>query len=80
MVSLTVSNTRNMRELLNPPRIVKSSDDANFPLYISCTERMAMKRKNEYSMELPGPAIDFILHNRKSTEINLSIESQLEGT
>lgn len=32
---LTVSKKRNTRELVNPPSMVNSSDEANFPLYIS---------------------------------------------
>lgn len=49
---------------------MNSSDDANFPLYISCTERIAMKRKNEYSMEFPGPAMDSDCKMRKDQRLD----------
>lgn len=47
----------NMRELVNPPRMVYNSEDANFPLYTSCRESVAMNRRNEYSIEFPDPAM-----------------------
>lgn len=46
---------------MNPPSIVNSSDDASFPRYISWSERMTVKRRKEYSMELPDPAMAFSL-------------------
>ena len=64
-LGLTVIDTRNKRELMNPPRIVNSSDDANFPRYISWSERMTVNRRNEYSIELPDPAMAFTLHFKK---------------
>lgn len=57
---------------MKPPSMVNNSVDANFPLYISCSERMTAKRRNEYSMELPGPAMKFRLHHK-----NTSTKSQI---
>lgn len=55
--SLTVSSVRNMRELVNPPRIVNNSEEANFALNISCRESVATNRKREYIIELPAAAM-----------------------
>lgn len=46
---------------MKPPSIVYNSDDASFPRYISWSERMTVKRRKEYNMELPDPAIAFSL-------------------
>lgn len=46
---------------MNPPAIVNNSDDANVPRYTSWSERMTVNIRKEYSMELPGPAMDFTL-------------------
>lgn len=54
---MNVNNKMNMRELVNPPRMVYNSEDANFPLYTSCRESVTMNRRNEYSIELPDPAM-----------------------
>ena len=54
---IKVSKTRNMRELMKPPSMVNNSDDANFPLYISWSERITTNRRKEYNIELPDPAI-----------------------
>lgn len=48
---------------MNPPSIVNNSEDANFPLYISWSERMTINRRNEYNIELPElAAMNFKLH------------------
>uniref|UniRef100_A0A2P2J655 Protein KRTCAP2 homolog n=1 Tax=Rhizophora mucronata TaxID=61149 RepID=A0A2P2J655_RHIMU len=55
--NLTVSSTRNSKELMKPPSTVNSSLDANCALYICCSERMTVNKSKEYSIELPGPAM-----------------------
>lgn len=54
---------------MNPPSIVNNSDDANFPLYISWSERMIINSRREYNIELPIPAMAFKLPKRKQTII-----------
>lgn len=44
-------------ELINPPSIVSNSDEASFPLYISCSDSITVKRKNEDSIEFVELAI-----------------------
>lgn len=58
----------NMRELVNPPRMVYNSEDASFPLYTSCRESVAMNRRNEYSIELPDPAMTSGVHTHKKNK------------
>lgn len=76
---LTVSKKRNTSELVNPPSMVNSSDDANFPLYISCSERVTTKRRREYSIEFPASAIGFkALKQQKQISLeSVSPKSQL---
>lgn len=52
-----MSNIRKRSELVNPPRIVNNSVEANLALYISWRERMTVNNNNEDNMELPDPAI-----------------------
>lgn len=74
-IFLTVSSKMKMRELVKPPRIVYNSEDANFPLYTSCKESVVMNRRKEYSIELPGPAMDF----RCTKEKNNQTDELFEG-
>lgn len=56
---LTVSKKRKTRELVNPPNIVNSSDEANFPLYISWSEKVTTNKRSEYNIEFPDSGIVF---------------------
>lgn len=58
---------------MNPPSIVNNSDDANFPLYISWSERMIINSRIEYNIELPVPAMAFKMPKRKQTIIASNI-------
>lgn len=49
---------------MKPPSMVNNSDDANFPLYISWSERITTNRRKEYNIELPDPAIAFNLQKQ----------------
>lgn len=71
--------------------MVYNSEEANFPLYISCRERVVTNRRNEYNIELPGPAIDFSCHKqnelislniqkRKQVRKNVKIQFQLRSS
>lgn len=63
-----------MRELVNPPRMVYNSEDANFPLYTSCRESVPMNRRNEYSIEFPDPAMTSGARTHKNKKINQTDE------
>lgn len=73
---LTVSKKRNTRELVNPPSIVNSSDEASFPLYISWRERVTTKRRREYNIEFPDSAIGFKALKQKQKQVPLELNGQ----
>ena len=68
-LELTVSITRNNRELIKPPKIVSNSEDANFSLYISRSEIIMANRSNEYSMDLPGPVMTTSLIKKTMSDL-----------
>lgn len=43
---------------MKPPRIVYSSEEANFSLYTSWSESTTVNRRTDPSIDVPTPAID----------------------
>lgn len=51
---------------------MNSSDEANFPLYISWSERVTTKRRREYNIEFPDSAIGFKALKQKQVPLELN--------